>query len=238
MGDRNAADEAGAYASPPCYLHELDATCLGPASPPASHGHIVGARQSIPADGERIKGGQTPGDGSERRSRLLPERAFPPYAYLSGRFPHPVRDPAGHSYNHETAAPPDPDGFRWGLDLFDHGYYWEAHEAWEPLWRASEEQGSRRHILKGLIVLAAAGVKLRQRKHGAAARHGRRAVTYFRQAAAALDCYREPTLGLAPAVLAAQGELAATDSSRTAVSQSDPEIVFPFTLDGPAPVTV
>ncbi|TGQ49534.1 DUF309 domain-containing protein, partial [Mesorhizobium sp. M1C.F.Ca.ET.210.01.1.1] len=27
--------------------------------------------------------------------------------------------------------------FRWGIDLFNHGYYWEAHEAWEPLWHAA-----------------------------------------------------------------------------------------------------
>ncbi|MET2831203.1 DUF309 domain-containing protein [Mesorhizobium shangrilense] len=29
--------------------------------------------------------------------------------------------------------------FRWGSDLFNHGYYWEAHEAWEPLWHAAKQ---------------------------------------------------------------------------------------------------
>ncbi|MER9856292.1 DUF309 domain-containing protein [Mesorhizobium sp. M0098] len=35
------------------------------------------------------------------------------------------------------------DVFRWGIDLFNHGYYyWEAHEAWEPLWHAANEARS------------------------------------------------------------------------------------------------
>ncbi|TIL84374.1 MAG: DUF309 domain-containing protein, partial [Mesorhizobium sp.] len=36
------------------------------------------------------------------RRRWLPEKSFPSYAYLPGRQPHPVRDPAGHSYNSEA----------------------------------------------------------------------------------------------------------------------------------------
>ena len=72
------------------------------------------------------------------RPRWLPEKSFPPYAYLPGRQPHPVRDPAGHSYHVEpmpvaAEAPLGSDVFLWGLDLFNHGYYWEAHEAWEGL---------------------------------------------------------------------------------------------------------
>ena len=41
--------------------------------------------------------------GSMLRPRWLPEKSFPPYAYLPGRQPHPVRqrDPAGHSYHVE-----------------------------------------------------------------------------------------------------------------------------------------
>src|SRR5271163_4878592 len=35
--------------------------------------------------------------GSMLRPRWLPQKSFPPYAYLPGREPHPVRDPRGHS---------------------------------------------------------------------------------------------------------------------------------------------
>ena len=76
--------------------------------------------------------------------RLVPERSFPPYAYIPGRAPHPTRDPKGHNYGaeFETPKPPDPDDWRacrdylYGIDLFNHGFYWEAHEAWEGLWVA------------------------------------------------------------------------------------------------------
>src|SRR5271165_6167843 len=39
--------------------------------------------------------------GSMLRPRWLPQKSFPPYAYLPGREPHPLRDPTGHSYHVE-----------------------------------------------------------------------------------------------------------------------------------------
>jgi hypothetical protein len=68
------------------------------------------------------------------RPRWLPQKSLPPYAYLPGKNPHPVRDPTGHSYHVEPIpvaadASLGSDAFLWGLDLFNHGYYWEAHES-------------------------------------------------------------------------------------------------------------
>ncbi|MER9222262.1 DUF309 domain-containing protein [Mesorhizobium sp. M0644] len=34
------------------------------------------------------------------------------------------------------------------IDLINHGYYWEAHEAWEPLWHAAKQ--SPQHRLLGI----------------------------------------------------------------------------------------
>nr|WP_244447982.1 DUF309 domain-containing protein [Neorhizobium vignae] len=51
-----------------------------------------------------------------------------------------------------------------GQDLFNHGYYWEAHEAWEGLWQAAKRGSQLRAFLKGLILLSAAGVKIREGK--------------------------------------------------------------------------
>src|ERR1700720_4709703 len=98
--------------------------------------------------------------GSMLRPRWLPEKSFPPYAYLPGRQPHPVRDPAGHSYHVEpmpvaAEASLGSDVFLWGLDLFNHGYYWEAHEAWEGLWQVVDRGGPSRMLFKGLILLSA-----------------------------------------------------------------------------------
>src|SRR5688500_6277324 len=104
------------------------------------------------------------------KPRLVPERPLPPYAFVPGRFPHPVSDPRGHSYGArpEPSAPPDPERWRecssylYGIDLFNHGYYWEAHEEWEGLWHACNRRGRTANFLKGLIKLAAAGVKARE----------------------------------------------------------------------------
>ena len=101
--------------------------------------------------------------------RLVPDRPFPPYAYIPGRRPHPTRDTEGHSYGvaAEIPEPPDPAAWRacrdylYGIDLFNHGFYWEAHEAWEGLWVACGRRGPTATFLQGLINLAAAGFKAR-----------------------------------------------------------------------------
>jgi hypothetical protein len=122
---------------------------------------------------------------STSRPRWLPQKSLPPYAYLPGKNPHPVRDPAGHSYHVEPIPVSaerslGSDAFLWGLDLFNHGYYWEAHEAWEGLWRVADRDGPLRMLFKGLILLSAAGVKIRERKKAAAARHAMRAAAMLR----------------------------------------------------------
>ena len=44
-----------------------------------------------------------------------------------------------------------------GIDLFNHAFWWEAHETWEGLWARAE--GTQRLFLQGLIQLAAALLK-------------------------------------------------------------------------------
>src|SRR5947209_1764288 len=93
--------------------------------------------------------------------RLVPDEPLPPYTYVPGRCPHPTSDPAGHSFNvpRERPAAPDPDNwaacrpYQVGIDLFNHGYYWEAHEVWEGLWHACGRKGMTADFLKGLIRL-------------------------------------------------------------------------------------
>jgi hypothetical protein len=93
--------------------------------------------------------------------RLIPDRPFPAYAYLPGRTPHPTRDPEGHSYGARPDTPelPDPEDWRacgdylYGIDLFNHGFYWEAHEAWEGLWVACGRRGPTATFLQALINL-------------------------------------------------------------------------------------
>ena len=96
--------------------------------------------------------------------------SLPPYAYVPGHWPHPTRDPEGHAFGRDEgpAAPLEPELWRenpiWleGIELFERGYYWEAHEAWERLWIAAGRKGATGELLSGLIKLAAAGIKIRQ----------------------------------------------------------------------------
>ena len=45
----------------------------------------------------------------------------------------------------------------YGIDLFNHGFYWEAHEAWEGLWIACARRGPTATYLQAFITAAAAG---------------------------------------------------------------------------------
>jgi hypothetical protein len=99
--------------------------------------------------------------------RYAPARAFPPYAFLPGRDPHPTGDPRGHSFARAEETPVYLPGARWrendsylyGVDLYNHGYLWEAHEAWESVWHASKQDRIQALHLQGLIQCAAAWLK-------------------------------------------------------------------------------
>ena len=84
--------------------------------------------------------------------RYCPERSLPPYSYVPGLSPHPVSDPLGHSFGvyAPPAEPLDESSYAgnaiylYAIDLFNHGFYWEAHEAWEALWHAAGRHGTSR----------------------------------------------------------------------------------------------
>ncbi|MDA1263705.1 MAG: DUF309 domain-containing protein [Planctomycetota bacterium] len=101
--------------------------------------------------------------------RYAPQRPFPAYAFLPGRDPHPTRQPDGHSYTGEPepAQPYLPaEGWRtneeylYGVDLYNHGYLWEAHEAWEGLWHPAKVDDLLADFLQGLIQCTAASLKV------------------------------------------------------------------------------
>lgn len=113
---------------------------------------------------------------------------FPPYTYVpGGPWPHPKSHPQGHAYHTQSAAVPPIDPLRWreseayleGFRLFDAGYYWESHEVWEGLWHAAGRKGPVADMLKALIKLAAAGVKVREGVPGGVATHANRASEIF-----------------------------------------------------------
>lgn len=109
-------------------------------------------------------------DAGNNTPRYCPGRAFPAYRHRPGITPHPERDPAGHSYQHEeqSVQRPDPEGwaenelYLFGVDLFNHRYWWEAHQAWEALWFAAGKATTSGMFLQALIQLAAALLKQEQ----------------------------------------------------------------------------
>jgi len=119
--------------------------------------------------------------------RYCPDRALPAYSYVPGLNPHPTSDPRGHSFGlHEPPADPlDESSFHtsatylYAIDLFNHGFYWESHEAWEALWHAAGRHGHTANFLKGLIKLAAAGVKAREGRATGVRQHSQRAAELF-----------------------------------------------------------
>jgi hypothetical protein len=98
-------------------------------------------------------------------SRPLPSAAFVPG--LSRRTERPVAAPARPT-TVDLDALAAHDDFRHGVDLFNHGFPWEAHEAWEPLWFAAPRERPERALLQGLIHAAAAAVKARAGANDAA----------------------------------------------------------------------
>ena len=94
---------------------------------------------------------------------------FPAYRYLPfvAGIPHPRRDPTGHSYGCEDDYLPGFAGDDWrrcqpylyGIDLFNYGYWWEAHEALEAVWLAAGQDTLTGNFVQGLIQVAAAQLK-------------------------------------------------------------------------------
>ena len=174
-----------------------------------------------------------------RIQRFVPDEPFPPYSYVTGMFPHPTRDSAGHSFGAVPApcSMPDPNLWRecrpylYGLDLFNHGYYWEAHEAWEGLWHACGRAGPAGNFIQGLIKLAAAGVKAREGRPEGVRTHARRAAELFGQVAGRLPPGRVCYFGLSlPRLITLATDVARGLVVSSARTGAPVEVVFQFIL--------
>jgi hypothetical protein len=136
-----------------------------------------------------------------------------------------VTDPRGHLFNAPEPAPfpldqlPTDSTLRrqaiaalfathpdwlYALDLFNEGYAWEAHEAWEHFWHALGRTTPEARFVQGLIHLAAACVKIREGKPAGVATHAKRARELLGvEEAAGVGESGVGTLGLDPASVSA-----------------------------------
>lgn len=169
--------------------------------------------------------------------RLLPPVDLPPYTFVpSSDLPHPIRHPEGHSFGRKNRSPKALNAQTWAenrsyllaLDLFNHGFYWEAHDEWDRLWRSSGPDTPVGRFLKGLVKLSAAGVKVRENSIHGVRRHAASAGEVFADVAAETTSDRYCGLRLTHLQFAAD---------RAAQLQYDQELpegeairVFPFVL--------
>jgi hypothetical protein len=142
----------------------------------------------IAAERGALGRGRTPFSHDSLENEKAAMIQFPAYTYIPGKSPHPESDPAGHRhefphlnpgdiFDAQTASPHP--AWQHALDLFDAGYYWESHEVWEHLWHSVGRKGVVAEFLKGLIKLAACGVKWREGKPQGAQGHARAAAAHF-----------------------------------------------------------
>ena len=173
----------------------------------------------------------------KREFRLLPSADLPPYTFVPGTAtPHPIRDPKGHSHNRKPRPPQPLSAEEWAnnrtyllaIELFNFGYYWEAHEEWERLWRVSGPDTTVGRFLKGLIKLSAAGIKVREKSIHGVRRHAASAGEVFADVAA--ESSDEHYCGLQFTMLQFAADRAAQLIYKHRLAAGRPARVFPFLL--------
>jgi hypothetical protein len=110
---------------------------------------------------------------------LLPDQPFPPYRFVPGHAPHPFAHREGYGYGQRPEPPPFRTAGQWkrnraylhGVDLFNRGWWWEAHEVWESYWHVTAGHDAQQHdLFKALIQLAACALNRERGSDGGAAR--------------------------------------------------------------------
>lgn len=91
--------------------------------------------------------------------RYYAELSLPQERYLPGKTTHPRKRTTPNPY--EFLLLLDPFAYPWwkhplfyyGIDLFNHQFWWESHECWEMLWIHLD--GSEKNFLQALIQMSA-----------------------------------------------------------------------------------
>lgn len=139
--------------------------------------------------------------------RRYTARELPAYRHVPGYSPHPVRDAAGHSFQRPEPQEVCPLGYgQWrecgdylyGVDLFNHEFFWEAHENWEPIWHEAGHQSAGGLFVKALIQIAAVMLLQRSDRLGGIPKLLQRAAKNFEaaRARAGRGADDEPLYGL------------------------------------------
>ncbi len=110
---------------------------------------------------------------------FMPHVPFPPYRFVPGHAPHPFAHEGGYAYGQRTPVPPYLPESAWrenvpylrGLDFFNRGWWWEAHESWESYWHVAKPRDARQELLfRALIQFAACALNRERGQDGGAGR--------------------------------------------------------------------
>lgn len=91
---------------------------------------------------------------------------LPEYAHRPGETVHPNKE-GGHYFGKKEPEqkPLTQENYvihheyLYGIDLYNHGYFWESHVYWEAAWNGCGRKGKTADFLKALILLAAGRLK-------------------------------------------------------------------------------
>ncbi len=118
---------------------------------------------------DRVPPVERPISGADNAPPLFVDEPFPPYRFVPGHTPHPYAQKGGYAFGERPEDPPFVPREEWaqspaflrGVDFFNRGWWWEAHEVWEGLWHSTEGKDDGLHaLLKALIQFAACALNL------------------------------------------------------------------------------
>ncbi|WP_321368438.1 DUF309 domain-containing protein [uncultured Desulfuromusa sp.] len=105
------------------------------------------------------------------------DRPLPAYRHLPFTNAHPFLDKDGHSYGEKLSPAEsfstdnwqDCDDYLYSIDLFNYGFWWEAHERLKYLCLGAGRESETGQFVQGLVQIAAALLKhFMQEETGAA----------------------------------------------------------------------
>lgn len=154
-------------------------------------------------------GPRTPVAAGSRYSAL----PLPAERFLPGRSPRPAGPVLPEELlpgSWEPAEWPRLVPYLYGVDLHNHGFWWEAHEVWEGLWHAAGRTTAPARFVQGLIQIAAGHLNRALGKPVPARRQALRGVTR-------LSALPSPAMGIDVPDLAARVRASFEDAAGSAV---------------------
>jgi len=111
-----------------------------------------------------MKNVKTPKTGclNKKLSRYS-QAPFPQYAYIPGKGPKDEKRQDIPQFQFVKLSEENwknNEAYLYGIDLFNHAFYYEAHEVWEGLWHVTGHQTQEGDFLKMLIQLSAYQLKI------------------------------------------------------------------------------